>query len=266
MSIAWRRALALFAVLAAGCAGLATAPAPEARAALAPTGKLRVGLYPGSPTSYIPAAAGGDAKGVGYEVGREMAARLGAAFEPAVFPANAQLLDAVKAGQVDVILTNATEERRRFIDFSDALIELEKGYLVPAGSPIADAAAVDREGMRVGVSKGSSSERELAGVLHHAKLVPAPSLEEAGRMLSQGKIDAFGTNKAILFEMSDGLAGSRVLPGVWGHESFALGVPKGRDAGHAWLQSFVRTARAEGVVSRAAQRAGLRGTTGDAVK
>jgi len=176
MSIAWRRALALFALLAAGCAGLATAPAPEARAALAPAGKLRVGLYPGSPTSYIPAASGAEAKGVGYEVGREMAARLGVPFEPTVFPANAQLLDAVKAGQVDVILTNATEERRRFIDFSDALIELEKGYLVPAGSRIADAAAVDRDGVRVGVSKGSSSERELAGVLHHAKLVPAPSL------------------------------------------------------------------------------------------
>ncbi|HET7400560.1 MAG TPA: transporter substrate-binding domain-containing protein [Usitatibacter sp.] len=266
MSPAWNRALALLAVLAAGCVGPATAPPPDVRAALAPTGKLRVGLYPGSPTSYIPAATGGEAKGVGYEVGREMAARLGVPFEPAVFPANAQLLDAVKAGQVDVILTNATAERRGFIDFSDPLIELEKGYLVPAGSPIADAAAVDRDGVRVGVSKGSSSERELAGVLHRAKLVPAPSLEEAGRMLSQGTIDAFGTNKAILFEMGDRLAGSRVLPGVWGHESFALGVPKGRDAGHAWLQSFVRTARAEGVVSRAAQHAGLRGTAADGVK
>jgi polar amino acid transport system substrate-binding protein len=85
-------------------------------------------------------------------------------------------------------------------------------------------------------------------------------------MLSQGSIEAFGTNTAILFEMGDKLPGSRVLAGVWGHESFALGVPKGRDAGHAWLQSFVRTARAEGVVSRAAQRAGLRGTTADAVK
>jgi polar amino acid transport system substrate-binding protein len=263
---AWKRALVVLALLVAGCAGPSTAPAPEARAALAPTGKLRVGLYPGSPTSYIPAAAGGEARGVGYEVGREMAARLGVPFEATLFPANAPLLEAVKAGQVDVILTNATEERRRFIDFSDTLIELEKGYLVPAGSAITDASAVDREGVRVGVSKGSSSERELAGLLRHAKLVAASSLEEASGMLAQGRLEAFGTNKAILFEMSDRLAGSRVLPGVWGHESFALGVPKGRDAGHAWLQSFVRGARAEGIVGRAAQHAGLRGTAADAVK
>jgi len=255
----------ILAILAApwligACAIAPRATDAEFRVALAPTGKLRVGLYPGSPTSYLPAAAGGEPRGVAYDLGRSLADRLGVPFEPAIFPSNAQLLDAVKAGNVDVLLTNATEERRRFIDFTDTVLQLEKSYLVPAGSTIADAAAVDRAGVRVGVSQGSSSQSELARELRHATLVPVASLKDASRMLSEGKIDAFGTNNAILFEMSDGLPGSRVLPGRWGLESFALGMPKGRDKGRAWLQSFARWAGETGAVNRAAARAGLRGT------
>ena len=254
--------LLLLAVVALATACTVSSPRTDgaARAALAPTGKLRVGMYPGSPTSYLPASDAGDARGVAYDLGREMAQRLGVAFEPAIFPSNAQLLDAVRAGQVDVILTNATDERRRFIDFTDTVLQLEKSYLVLAASTIADVTAVDRTGVRVGVSQGSSSQAELARELHHAAIVPVPSLREARRLLLEGKLDAFATNNAILYEMSDGLPGSRVLPGRWGLESFALGIPKGRDAGRAWLESFARSARETGAVKRAAARAGLRGS------
>jgi polar amino acid transport system substrate-binding protein len=250
-------------LLAAACAGAPPAHDAEARAALAPTGALRVGVYPGSPTSYIPAAGGGEPRGVGYEMGRELAKRLGVPFAPTVFPNNAQLLDAVKSGQVDVVFTNATDERRRFIDFSGTALALDKSYLVPAGSRIADAAAVDREGVRVGVSQGSSSQGELTHVLKHARIVPVASLKEAGAMLADGRLEAFGTNNSILHEMGDGLPGSRVLPGRWGTEALAFGVPKGRSAGLAYLEAFARSVQADGSVARAAARAGLRGLSQD---
>ena len=41
---------AILGLLLTGCAGISTAPTPEARQALAPTGKLRVGLQLGSPS------------------------------------------------------------------------------------------------------------------------------------------------------------------------------------------------------------------------
>lgn len=246
-------------MLLASCTTHAPAPDRDARAALAPTGKLRVGVYVGSPTSYV-APEGGDARGIGYDVGRVMAERLGVAFEPAIFPSNAQLYEAFRAGRIDVLLTNATEERRRFIDFSAPVLFIEKSYLVPAGSAVSDARSLDRDGMRVGVSQGSTTSTELGRVLEHATFIPAPSLKDAGRMLAEGRIDAYASNNAILHEMGDGLPGSRVLPGRWGTESFALGIPKGRDAGHAWLDAFARQARADGTVGRAATRAGVRGT------
>jgi len=79
-------------------------------------------------------------------------------------------------------------------------------------------------------------------------------------MLAARELDAFATNKGILFELADTLPGARVLPGRWGLEHLAIGIPKGRDAGAPWLREFAEQAGASGAVRRAAERAGLRGT------
>ena len=70
-----------------------TAPTPEAQQALAPTGKLRVGLYLGGPSSVIRESTSGEMKGVGFDLGRELARRMGVPFEPVVFPSIGALLD-----------------------------------------------------------------------------------------------------------------------------------------------------------------------------
>lgn len=256
----WVLALAVPAWLA-GCAMQSPAVDPAAVAALAPTGKLRVAVYRGSPTSLVRDAATGETKGVALDLGRAMAAKLGVPFELAEFPNNAEALEAVKAARADFAFTNATPARAMDMDFSPPLLGVEQGYLAPAGSALANAGAVDRPGVRIGVSRASSSERELKGLLKAATLVPVGSLKEGQDLLAAGKLDAYATNKAILHEMSDGLAGSRILDGRYGLESFAIGVPKGREAGHLWLRAFVEGARADGTVKRATERAGLRGTS-----
>ena len=68
---------ALLGLLLVGCAGIRTAPTPEARQALAPTGKLRVGLQLGSPHNVIRDSVSGEMKGVGFDLGKELARRLG---------------------------------------------------------------------------------------------------------------------------------------------------------------------------------------------
>ena len=232
-----------------------------ARQALAPAGVLRMGLYAGSPTSFVADAATGEARGVGHDLGLALAGRLGLAFEPVVYSRPAEVLEAAKAGRVDLAFTNATPARAKDLDFTPTVLAIELGYLVPAGSPIADAAAVDATGVRVGVSAGSTSEGVLARELRQARLVAVAPLEAAGQWLARGELDAFATNKAILHEMADGLAGSRVLAGRWGLESLALGIPKGRGAALPLLLAFAESAAAGGLVERAAARAGLRGWT-----
>src|SRR3954468_7310706 len=89
---------AMLAVLLMGCAGMSTAPTPEARQALAPTGKLRVGLQLGSPHNVIRDSVSGEMKGVGFDLGKELARRLGVPFEPVLYPSVGAVLDGGKAG------------------------------------------------------------------------------------------------------------------------------------------------------------------------
>ena len=252
--------IAIIAQLFAGCATTAPAPSPEQRQVLAPSGRLRVGLYPGSPTSIIGDPASPDTKGVAFDLGRELARRLGVPFEPVVFPKNAEVLEALKSGQVDVAFTNATPARAKDIDFTQPYLEVEQGYLVPAGSPIAALSDIDRPGIRVGVSVGSSSQAVLSRQFKNAVIVMAPTLKDASEMLSRNQLDAFATNKAILFELSDSLPGSRVLAGRWGLEHFSAGIPKGRDLGMPYMRKFVEDAQSGGHVQSAVDRAGIRGT------
>jgi polar amino acid transport system substrate-binding protein len=252
------RLFAVCLVALAGCATVAPAPDATATRALAPTGKLRVGLYPGTPTSII-GDPSRDAKGVGFDLGKALATRAGVPFAPVVFEKNAEVLAAARSGAVDMVFTNATPARRADLVFSPTVLEVEQGYLVPARSAIDTIADVDRPGVRVGVSEGSTSEATLSREFRSAVVVRTPSLKAATEMLAAGKLDAFATNKATLFEMSDELPGSRVLAGRWGLESFAIGIPKGREAAMPLVASFVDAAKASGAVGLAVERAGLRG-------
>jgi polar amino acid transport system substrate-binding protein len=246
--------------LLAACASVALAPIPEGRQALAPTGKFRVGLYPGTPTSIMGDPASGTARGVGFDLGRELARRAGVPFEPVVYAKNAEVLAAVKSGAVHMAFTNATTTRMKDADFSPTVLQVEQGYLVPRGSTILLLTDVDRPGVRVGVSEGSTSEVTLSREFANAAVVRTPSLKAAIEMLAAGKLDAFATNKATLFELSDELPGSSVLGGRWGLENFAIAIPKGREPAMTYVAAFVADAKAEGLVTRAIERAGLRGT------
>ncbi|WP_046115402.1 transporter substrate-binding domain-containing protein [Aquincola tertiaricarbonis] len=265
-------------LMLAGCVQLPAAPAAapersaaravvagaEVRQALVPTGTLRIAVYPGSPTSMVGAdratAATGQPRGLTVELGRELARRLGVPSELVVFDRVAQVVDALHAGQADMTITNATPARAALVDFTAPVVGLELGVLVLAGSPVTTVASMDQPGVRVGVSQGSSSQAALGQRLQHAVLVPADSLAAATTLLKERRIDAFATNKGILFQLADQLPGAQVLPGRWGLESLALAVPPARRAGADFLQAFVADPRTQALVQQAAQRAGLRGT------
>lgn len=241
-----------------GCAGRLPV-ADSARQVLAPTGALRVGLYEGSPSSIVQATAPGQERGVGFDLGKALALRLGVPFRPVVFEKNAEVLAAIRAGTLDVTFTNASPERAGFIDFTPTFMDVEKSFLVVSRSRLGSTDDVRRQALRVGVSEGSSTAGELLPLFPAATIVPVATLKAAIEMLEGGRIDAFATNKAILFEMSDALPGSRVLPGSWGLEHFAAGIPKGRESQLAIVSAFIDGALADGTVSRAVNRAGLRG-------
>jgi len=234
-------------------------PVDEARKILAPTGKLRAGVFPGSPLSMARDSKTGEMHGLCIDLGKELAKRLDVAFEPVSFQRIAEVIEAMKAGDVDFTISNATPARAVHVAFSQTLISLELGYLVSAASPIAAISDAGKPGLRIGVTQGSTSQGTLPKLLPDAAVVPAGNSKSAIEMLARGEIDLFATNKPTLFEMADRMPGSRVLDGRWGIEHIAIAIPKGREAAMEYLRRFVAEAQAGGLLAEAVERAGLRG-------
>lgn len=245
-------------VMLAGCASTAARPAPAIIQTLAPEGALRVALYTGTPTSLLSQS---DLRGVGYELGKELARRLGVAFEPIVFPKNAEVLDAIIGGRADVAFTNASAERAKQVSFTQAYLLIEIGYLARPGVQVTTLAEVDQPGLRVGVTALSSSDSILSRELRHAQVVRAETVAAGVEMLADGDVDLYATNKATLFEMADKLPGARVLAGNWGVERHAMALPPGRERGLPYARAFIADAIGSGLAQQAAKRAGLRGAS-----
>ena len=250
---------AILGLLLTGCAGISTAPTPEARQALAPTGKLRVGLQLGNPTNVIRESASGEMKGVGFDLGKELARRMGVPFEPVLYPSIGAILDSGKSGNWDVAFVGFSPARAKDWDFAAVHLEVEFGYLIPGGSSISTMADVDRPGIRVAVQEQSGPDIFLSRTLKNAAVVRASSNPGALEALKSGRADVMGSIKPILFEMSNQLPGSRVLDGRPGIDPHAMAMPKGRDLGVAYARRFIEEAKSEGLVKAAVERAGLRG-------
>src|SRR4051812_6002352 len=174
------RRFAPIALLAFAMTGLLGAPARadgEAKL-LAPSGTLRVGIYSGSPTSVVTDAAG-TPHGLAYDLGGELAKRLGVPIEYVRFQRVADIVTAIHDGQVDFTVTNATPARANEVSFSQPVLAIELGFLVPANSPIGKIEDIDKSGVKIGVTKGSPSERTLAAKFKNATIVPAESVKAA---------------------------------------------------------------------------------------
>src|SRR5262249_3394281 len=162
-------------------------------------------VYPGSPFSMVRDAVSGDMKGIAVELGKALAMRLNVPCELVEFRRPAEIYEALKAGQIDMTVANATPARADEFAWPPPLMLIELGFLVAAGSPVAAFADVDRPGVRVGVTQGGTMNSALARELKHATVVPAATLKNGIEMLAERKIDVYATNKANLFEMSDAL-------------------------------------------------------------
>lgn len=262
----WLLALVASVALLAGCA---TAPVPTpnpgVRSTLAPTGKLRVGVYAGSPTSMV-LDKNGQKVGIAFELGRELARWLNVPFEAVEYPRIAEVIEAMKRGEVDFTFTNATDARAKDVNFTLPMVSLELGVLVGSGSKLQTLADIDRAGVKVGVTQGSSSQTALGQKYKHATLVPVDTLKQAAQQIKLGQLDAFATNKGILYELADNVPGARILGGAWGLEHMAVAIPKGRESGLPYVSSFALSVRRDGTLQSVIGRSGLRGTVEPSIR
>src|SRR5712691_7455080 len=135
--------------LLAACASTTLKPSAEARNSLAPTGKLRVGLILSNPVLVTKDPGTGELRGVTVDLGRSLAASLGAQFEPISYTNPAALTQSFGKNEWDIAFIGLDPTRAAVVDFSQPYMEVENSYLVPANSRIRTIADADQPGIRI---------------------------------------------------------------------------------------------------------------------
>lgn len=231
-----------------------------ARAELAPTGTLRVGLNMGNFLLTATDSATGRPKGIAADLGQELGRRLGVAVELVPYPSPGALADAAKSGVWDVGFLGAEPQRANEIDFTAAYVEIEATYLVPPGSSIRAIADVDRKGIRIAISGKSAYDLYLTRSLKHAELIRERG-EEVFKRFVADKLEAMAGLRPGLVKNQEQLPGSRILDGNFTAVQQAAGTPKGRPAGAKYLREFIEDAKASGMVAKLIEKHGVRGLT-----
>ena len=259
-----RTLLASLATLAlAGCAMTGKAPAvsPEIVRDFAPSGTLRVGTNFGNPVIVQKDPSGGAPRGVGPELARELARRLGVPISYVTYDAAGKMADGVKQGAWDIAFLAGDPARAADIAFSAPYVQIEGAYMVRADSPIGSNAEVDREGVRVAVGAKSAYDLFLTREIKRATLVRAPTSPAAVDVFLAQKLEVAAGVKNPLMEIAARDKSLRVLPGNFMVIGQAAGVPRARTAAAKYLHAFIEEMKANGFVAKALRDSGVTDAT-----
>ena len=234
---------------------------PSLQIALAPTGKLRVGINYGNPVLATRDAQSGELRGVAVDLARELGARTELPVEIVAFESAGKMFDAVKVGAWDAAFLAVDPGRESEIDFTAPYVEIEGTYLIPSGAPFHSVADVDRDGVRVGVSAKSAYDLFLSRSLQHAQIVRAQSPESAFDLILSGKVDVLAGVRQTLVAHSAKLPGSRVFKDRFMAIGQAMGIVKGRGEAVNYLREFVEDMKSSGFVARALETSGVSGVS-----
>ena len=252
------------AILLFSCAFAAVAnpptPSAAARAELAPAGKLRFAFTVTNP-NYATQPAGEKLSGIGVDIGEALATQLGVPLEVVRYAATAENVADVKTGKWDVAILGIEASRKANMDFTSPYAVTKNSYVVPAGSSLRTIQDVDRAGVKVAVSANTAQHVYLKEALKNAALVPVANNLASTDELKAGRVDAVAANLNTLEGITERMPGYRVIPGSYFDVQYSLAVPKGREAGAAYLDEFVKYLRSSGTIQKSLDRHQMKGVT-----
>jgi polar amino acid transport system substrate-binding protein len=229
---------------------------------LAPTGTLRVVFLRTNPVQGRVDAKTGAVSGPAVDLTRELGRQLGVPVSVVGVAGARDMIDSIKNHTADIGFLAFDPTRATDVDFSQVYSLSWASYIVPANSPLHAVADVDRKGIRIGAATGDSPELYLSRNLRNAELkrYANPPEDDVLRMLAAGEIDVWAANRQRLIEMAASAPSMRVLPDNYFAVRQAIIVPKGDRAALDAINRFLNEARASGLIEKAIDRAGLKGS------
>ncbi len=231
----------------------------DALSELTDPGTLRVGINLGNILLVTGTSPTGDPEGVAPDMAAVIAERLGVGVSYVTFATPGEVADALDHDAWDIGLIAVEPKRAEKIAFSDAYVEIECTYLVPADSPFQSIGDVDRPDVGIAVSDRSAYDLYLTRTLKHAELHRAKGLAGALDLFKTEKLDALAGLVPALKENAETLPGSRVLDGGFSSVQQAIGT-KPENAGlKAVIAAFIAEAKESGLVAELIEKHGVKG-------
>lgn len=235
----------------------------EARKDLAPSGKMHVGIAvaPTMGAGNVAMGADGQPRGIGAEMAKELAKKLGVPVEWVPYQSSGALTDSAATGGGDIAFLPYDKQRAQKVVFGAPHMVLQSTYLVGPGSPLQSLADVDKPGVRIVGVEGTATTRGAAASLKNVTMTNVKGPEELFDLLKSGKADAFALARESLVGLAPKLPGSRVLPGAYLNSYVAIALPTNKPAGLAYANAFIEEAKASGMVRRALDSLGMQSST-----
>jgi polar amino acid transport system substrate-binding protein len=231
---------------------------PAISSDIAPLGKLRVAMNASTVVLVMRTPDGKITGGVGVELGKFMAGKFGAVLELVVYPGSNVYMQSFGKGEWDIGFGGRTPLAAEKADFISDVLLTDFLFLAAPGRQFADAAQVDRPGVKIGVGLDSSSDQFLSRTLKSAELVrPGVSSIEA---LRTGRVDVWAASASAIEQAAKGLPGAKIVPGAFTSDRTMVILPKGRSsAAQAKVVEIVNEAKKAGVVRKALEQTGVKG-------
>ncbi|WP_108260765.1 transporter substrate-binding domain-containing protein [Mangrovicoccus ximenensis] len=185
-----RRSLILAAAAAIALAPMARAQDSGTLQQVKASGELRIGVASAEPWFFKDPMTE-TWTGVGVAMGERMAEELGVKMVP-VETSWANAVAGLQANQFDIMFVlDPTEERKKAIDFPEnPLFYYAMGALVSDKSEAATWADLDTAGTRIGVTLGTSLDRNVTEMMTSAEISRFSSNDEAIAAFASGRVDA----------------------------------------------------------------------------
>ena len=228
---------------------------------LAPNGTLRAAINYGNTVLAQKDPKTGELRGVSVDLARELSWRLNVPLDLVPYDAAGKVNADVKSNRWDVAFFAIDPKRAEEVAFTAPYVIIEGGYAVPDASPIRSIEEVDREGVRIAVSKASAYDLYLSRNLKRAQLVYASSAPSSFEMFAKEKIPVLAGVKAAVVAWTKANPGYRVLDGRFMIIEQAMVTQKDRERSAEYLRKFVEEQKANGFVAAALARSGQKDAT-----
>ena len=211
-------------------------------------GALRVGVTQAPPWFYK-GPSDDEWTGLGAAMGKDMADKLGVAFEP-VEVTWGTAVPALQADKIDLMFVlDATEERAQAVDFPEnPLLYYSLAVLVDDDLSVEDWSDLNADGVKIAVTQGTTMDGYVTDNLPDAEILRFPSNGEAVAAFQSRRVNAVSLFHPPLIAMRKQIGrGKIVVPNPPYQSASSVGVRKQDDQRFVdWVDEQIGEAYASG--------------------